>query len=63
MVIQSIPFSELSVTEFTSILLNTRMHVHVVLEAGHPVESLATLLTHIGFYICKQYVMMIWSLF
>ena len=42
-VVQSIPFCELTLTELTGILLYTSVHVHVVLETGNPVEPLAAL--------------------
>ena len=42
-VVQSIPFCELTLTELTGILLYASVHVHVVLETGNPVEPLAAL--------------------
>jgi len=50
-VVQGIPFSEMTITELASIFLNPTVHVHMVLEARHPVKSLSALLTNIRFYV------------
>ena len=45
-VVQSVPFCELALTELAGILLDASVHVHVILETGNPVEPLAALLAN-----------------
>ena len=55
-VVQSVPFCELTLTELAGILLDPSMHVHVVLETGNPVEPLAALFANkwfnVGMFHC-----------